>query len=104
MKRTGSILLLLIIAVSCRDNGAYRDLQYAEQLLETDAVAADSLLGTIQLPDSKRIRAYYAVLKTQADYKNYVIAQDDSLIRTATGYYGSGSKDYHAAMAWYSQG
>jgi len=104
VKRTGSILLLLIIAVSCRDNGAYRDLQYAEQLLETDAVAADSLLGTIQLPDSKRIRAYYAVLKTQADYKNYVIAQDDSLIRTATGYYGSGSKDYHAAMAWYSQG
>jgi len=108
MRRILPILLMLTLAVSCRNHGIYRDLQYAEQLLETDAAAARSLLDSIGLPQNTRIRAYYAILKTQADYKNYVTAQDDSLIRTATGYYsrrlGSGRKDYHAALAWYSQG
>lgn len=101
------IISLLLLFVSCRDNDTYRNLQYVEQLLETDAVAADSILCSIQPSDNERDRAYYAILKTQADYKNYVVAQDDSLILSAVRYYDNryGSiKDYNAAMAWYSLG
>ena len=104
MRKVSWVLLIFVLAVSCRDKGTYRDLQYVEQLLETDAAAADSILATISLSDNMRDRAYYAILKTQADYKNYITAQDDSLILTATAYYGAGKKDYHAAMAWYSLG
>ena len=101
------IISLLVLFVSCRDIDTYRKMQYVEQLLETDALAADSILGSIQLSDNKRNRAYYAVLKTQAEYKNYVVAQDDSLILSAVRYYDNRygrKKNYHAAMAWYSLG
>jgi len=101
------LLSLLVLFVSCREIDTYRNLQYVEQLLETDAVAADSILGSIQLSGNERNRAYYAVLKTQADYKNYVVAQDDSLILSAVRYYDNhygDKKNYHAAMAWYTLG
>ena len=71
MKKTLYILLAIALLISCRDNGAYRTLQSAEQLLETDVVAADSILESMTPPSSKRGQAWFAVLKTQADYKQY---------------------------------
>lgn len=104
MKRIISIVISLTLVSACGDNAVYNSLQDIEQLLETDVVAADSMLSTIPLSGSRKDRALYAILKTQADYKNNVIAQDDSLILTATEYYGTKKRDYHAAMAWYSLG
>ena len=104
MKKTLYILFAIALLISCRDNGAYRTLQSAEQLLETDVVAADSILESMAPPSSKRGQAWFAVLKTQADYKQYKPITSDSLILTATNYYGSHRKSYRSAMAWYSQG
>ena len=89
-------------AVSC--GGHYRMLTEAERLLETNPAQADSLLSTIPVPEGRRMRALYAVLRTQVDYKNYKDIPDDELISQACSYYGSGKKRYHAAMAWYSRG
>lgn len=100
------IIIVIAALVSCRDN---RVLRQAESLLETNPAAADSLLTTMPAPTSNRDRAWYAVLKTQADYKQRHTITDDSLIITATNYYGttirnSERKRYMSAMAWYSQG
>lgn len=92
---------LFILSASCREN---RTLCEAEALLEVDPSAAYSVLSSIPIPQSNRDRALYAVLKTQADYKNYVTSTSDSLILSATSYYGDKKKDYHTAMAWYSLG
>ena len=104
VKKTLYILFAITLLISCRDNGAHRTLLNAEQLLETDVVAADSILESMTPPSSKRDRAWYAVLKTQATYKQYKPITTDSLILTATQYYGSNRKSYRAAMAWYTQG
>ena len=63
-----------------------------------------SLLSSISVPESKRMRALYAILRTQADYKNYRDIPDDAMISEACNYYGYRKKSHHAAMAWYSRG
>ena len=79
-------------------------LREAEALLETNPKAADSILCSMPEPQSRSNRAWYAVLKTQADYKQYKPITSDSLILTATKYYGIRHRNYRSAMAWYSQG
>ncbi|MBO6078725.1 MAG: hypothetical protein J6P66_08245 [Bacteroidaceae bacterium] len=96
------VLLTAMAAVSC--GGHYRMLTKAERLLETNPAQADTMLSSIQMPQGKRLRALYAVLRTQVDYKNYKDIPDDALISQACNYYGSRKKSYHAAMAWYSRG
>ena len=95
------LLLTVLAAVSC--GGRHSELAQVERLLETNPAQADSLLGTISIPDGKRMRALYAILRTQADYKNYKDIPDDALITDACNYYGTRKKSYHAAMAWYSR-
>lgn len=102
-------VLLLFFAVWFMAGCGNRKLLQAEQFMETDAKAADSILSSMPLPKSCRDRALYAVLKTQADYKLYRDIKSDSLIKTATDYYGtsirgSHARRYHSALAWYSQG
>lgn len=75
-----------------------------EKLMEMDVEMADSLLYSMEEPESRRDKALYAMLKTQIDYKMYRDAVNDSTIRIATDYYGKRYKDYHTAMAWYSLG
>jgi len=100
-----AIITLMTVVCSCRDSR----LAQAEALLETDPAAADSILTHIPELRSRRDRALYAVLKTQADYKQYKPLTTDSLILTATDYYrttirGTRNRRYHSALAWYSQG
>ena len=94
------ILAALVSLAGCGDSR----LAEAERLLETDVKAADSILSSMPMPTSRRDRAWYAVLKTQADYKQYKTITSDSLILTATSYYATHHKNYRSAMAWYSQG
>ena len=104
MKRLASCGLLLLVAL-CALTGCERGkLLKVERIMEKDIDAADTLIYSIDEPSGKRNRALYAMLKTQIDYKNYRDFPNDSLIRTATDYYGTKYKDYHAAMAWYSLG
>ena len=92
-----SIAMLAAAAtVSC--GGRNHRLAHVEMLLETDPVQADSVLSSIPVPRSRGGRALYAILRTQADYKNYKDIEDDKLISTATDYYGNRKKGYHAAM------
>ena len=103
MNRTVSFLLLslnLFLPTSCQEKQILSD---AEAVLEISPMEADSLLETISNLTGKN-RAVYAILKTQADYKQYKPIESDSLILYATDYYGSRRKSYHAAMAWYSLG
>lgn len=93
--------LIASILISCVNN---RILREAESLLETNPRAADSILVSMPVPKSRRDRAWYAVLKTQADYKQYHPITSDSLILTATDYYDTHRKNYRSAMAWYTQG
>lgn len=93
--------LIATILISC---GNSRILREAETLLETNPTAADSILASMPAPKLRRDRAWYAVLKTQADYKQYRPIKSDSLILSATDYYDTHRKNYQAAVAWYSQG
>lgn len=96
------VLMSIITLYSCE---SYKGpLFEAEQLLETNPAAADSILTSMPAPQTNRNRAWYAVLKTQADYKQYKPISSDSLILIATRYYGNRHKNYHSAMAWYTQG
>ncbi len=96
------VLMSIITLYSCESHKG--PLFEAEQLLETNPAAADSILTSMPAPQTNRNRAWYAVLKTQADYKQYKPITSDSLILTATTYYGIHRKKYRSAMAWYSQG
>ena len=100
-----AIITITAMVCSCGDSR----LAQAEALLETDPAATDSILANIPKLHSRRNRALYAVLKTQADYKQIKQITTDSLILIATDYYGTtirGTKNrlYHSALAWYSQG
>lgn len=95
------LLFAIIVLASCSES---RTLQEAETLLETDPQKADSILTSMAIPKRAKDHALYAVLKTQADYKQYKPITSDSLILTATEYYGTRHKSKHAAMAWYTQG
>lgn len=101
-----SVLQLLLgvcvlICAGCTEN---RMLSQAEAMMEIDPAVADSILSCMQVPASGADRALYTVLKTQTDYKLYKPITTDSLILTATAWYGTRRKDYHTAMAWYTQG
>ena len=101
-------LIGFLIAVSCAwvmaSCGGRGSLRHVESLVETDPKAADSILASMSEPISRSERAWYAVLKSLVDYRNEKTFKSDSLIRTATEYYGSQRKGYRAAVAWYSQG
>lgn len=98
------IIKVFCIAVLASCSGHRASLREAEALLETNPKAADSILASIPAPHSRQDRAWYTVLKTQADYKQYKALTTDSLILSATNFYGTHRKNYRAAMAWYSQG
>ena len=92
---------VLMLFSSCRENKLLIEI---ENMLESNPSLAYSVLDSIPEPATDRDRALYAVFKTQADYKNYIQATSDSLILSATAYYGDKKKGYHTALAWYSLG
>lgn len=68
--------------------------------------SALSVLESISFPQElpRADRALYALLLTQARYKNYITLEDDSLIKTAVEYYGDRKKSVRAAKAHYYWG
>lgn len=86
-----SAMLLLIFTPSCSWSG---DKSVDETLTRADLymnTAPDSALAILSdsafHPNSKRQKALYALLLTQARHKNYVDETNDSLISTAVDYF-----------------
>lgn len=78
----------------------------ADSLMEEYPDSALSVLESISFPQElpRADRALYALLLTQARYKNYITLEDDSLIKTAVEYYGDRKKSVRAAKAHYYWG
>ena len=103
-----ALLIILSVMVSLAGCAPHADrdrLRRAEALMESDAKAASAALDSIR-PTTLRgeARARYALLRTQADYKNYVPLTTDSLILIATRHYGTRRKTLPAALSQYYLG
>ena len=82
-------LLLLLTLSACKNQQVETMLDQAESIMPEKPVEALSVLRTI---DATRLHARsqearYAMLYTQAQYKNYIDTSNDSLIRIAYDYY-----------------
>ena len=99
------LLLLLTGCGTPVERQVRQTLRCAEEVLAERPDSALTLLtplDTMSLAGEEQ--AWYAVLRTQADYKLYHPVTD-SLPLLATAYYGIPRRPhYHAAMAWYSLG
>ena len=95
----------MLLSAGCNgDRSEYRRLVALEQVLEQNPDSVRSVLYAMPTPKQERSKALYTVLKTQADYKCYEPLESDSLMLEATAYYGTGKKDYYAALAYYTLG
>ncbi len=106
-------LAVMLLEVGCSqvNDGLIRDrkaidavMDRVEGIMDDDAVLADSLINLID-PISirgKDAQARYAVLYTAAEYKNYQIIPNDSLIMTAVRYYSiSNNMEYRFLSNYY---
>lgn len=97
--------LILLSAVSCADRGGLvsSDLVSADSLMMTAPQAALDILSSI---DSIRIeemgrreRAFYTLLRTEAEYKCYLPVAEDTAIYEAVEYYRSRGPEDRLARA-----
>jgi hypothetical protein len=90
MKKTVFLFIAAILLLSCCTRGRYSArLVAADSLMNAHPDSAYAILKFISsdtLP-SKADRAYYALLFTQAMYKNYDSIRSDSLINIAVNYF-----------------
>jgi hypothetical protein len=90
MKKTIFLFIAAILLLSCCTRGRYSArLVAADSLMNAHPDSAYAILKSISsdtLP-SKGDRAYYALLFTQAMYKNYDTIRSDSLINIAVNYF-----------------
>ncbi len=109
LRRTGyAILFLAVVAagtflfVRWRQSVRLgRQLDRAERLMPDSSAAALCLLDSIDgaAPMSGRNHARYALLLTQAQYKNDLVPRNDSLIRIAVDYYSASSDSLRKAWS-----
>ena len=84
-----ALALLAMVFFSCGRSGYNSQLMQVDSLLNaTQYEQADSLLKQCDPSNySTRDRAYHALLRTQCDYKNYIVATTDTTIDFAVNYY-----------------
>ncbi len=81
------ILASSLICVACT-NEAHQNLVAADEIIEISPDSASMVLEKINVDKlNKGDRAYYALLKTEADMKRDIAISSDSLIRSAVKYY-----------------
>ena len=101
------LLLLLALLTACNDPKPVTDaLHRAEALMNEHPDSALAVLNTLS-PDAmgkNRTRAYYALLYTQAQDKNYIDETNDSLISVAVDYYRDTDDARHQFLAYYYKG
>lgn len=81
--------LLLLTLSACKNQQVEAMLDQAESVMQERPVEALSVLRTIDATQlhARSQEARYAMLYTQAQYKNYIDTSNDSLIRIAYDYY-----------------
>lgn len=110
MKKFLPFFLLTIIPLfySCRNNShlANSILLSADSLMQSHPDSSLYLLEQISDPQKmkKGNRALYCLLLTQARYKNYILLQNDSLIRIAIEYYRNSKNQERLAKSYFYLG
>lgn len=108
MKNT---VIIILFAMSLLSSCTIRQ-DYNQQLLKADSLMQlrpDSALNILKSMSSEKLstradNAYYALLLTQAQDKNFVVQKDDSLIQIAVHYYDSIGDTKMQAKAHYYWG
>lgn len=100
------VVILISLAASSCDRGAYRELSDIESYAAEHPDSALQVLGKI---DSRRIhrakvRARYCLLKSMILDKNYIDVTDDSLTLEAVRWYRDHGTDAERAKAYYYHG
>lgn len=96
--------LLICSLASCEYDTDRRQLAYIDTIMETNPDSALSLISNISPGElSSDNLAYYSLLFTQAQFKNYIQVSSDSLIQFAYGKYcNSSSKDLRKRACFYN--
>lgn len=104
------MLLCLSVAClfsSCRQSGSiHAELQRAETLMSEYPDSSLQIIygiDTLALTNQSDI-ALYSLLRTQAEDKNYIDAEDDSRILRAVDYYANSRDIYHKMLSYYYAG
>lgn len=102
------LLATLLLSAACSRHGQTRAaLDRADSLMTAHPDSALTILQAIngpELPQGSELQAHYALLLTQAKFRNYIQETDDSLISIAVGYY-SGKDDKHLkTLTYYYKG
>ena len=83
------LICLIIFVYSCADNTTNdRLLQLADQYMISKPDISLQILDSINGTNDEK-SPYFALLYTQAKYRNYVKANNDSLIKVALSYYST---------------
>ena len=99
-----ALALLAMVVTSCGRGSYNSQLVQVDSLLNaTQYVQADSLLKKCDPSNyNTQDRAYHALLRTQCDYKNYIVATTDSAINLAVEYFEkSGDKEKYTRSLTY---
>lgn len=95
-------LLIIVLSVACsRNNDIDNALSHAESVMEDYPDSALAILDTINPASLSggRQNALYALLITQARYKNYCLADDDTLIDVALNYFDAHGSQRHRMLS-----
>lgn len=100
------ITLLTLFAVVGCSGAPDRTLYEAEAVMTEHPDSALALLRSLNLGEirGKSSRALYALLFTQAQFKNYLDVDNDSLITEAVDYYEDGPDHFRSMLASYYYG
>lgn len=99
------IFLAVLVCGACRRQPD-RQLELAKALMETRPDSALAIMETYRLPDnaSKYDKAIYSLLLTQAQYKNYIDIESDSLITRASDYFIDKNHPEEASLSLFLKG
>lgn len=98
--------LFFFFFCSCTPHKGNPLLLRADSLMNECPDSVLTILENMPFPQklSRADRALYALLLTQARHKNYVILDNDSLIKVAVDYYGDTKKSLRAAQSYFYWG
>lgn len=99
--------VLLVIASCSNQSGTYIALENVNELLRHDENDSATIVFKRIAPNSIQTdeeTAYYNLLKTIIDYRNYADITSDSVIKVSVNYYRKTSDEYKLAVSQYYRG
>lgn len=104
MKRLFPVFCLLLLLTSCTQRKYMKALKAVDSIVDVDAHAAGTLLDAMDKDGMKgKTAAYYAIIRTQTDFRCRIPIESDSLAMVAVDHFGR-RHTFYAAMAWQSLG